>query len=242
MFTTIYPGWYMGRAVHIHVKVRLFDASGAVTGEATTQLHGRMSAGGALPRRSRFEQPSQKAAAAGMKSRRRGLPTGLRGQRGAGEIPVDCHQREAAAQAGARTTGPNFWQADVQLGTSGYRLAQSAPTHVQPMSDAHATPFHASPRNVGHPPSACASTPQPAWHVDAFVEQTPLALHDSNTGSHASPGRHVVHASLHFFPAHGFGHIAWAAAHVAASFASDAQPGPEHVHPVNGSHVLPFQR
>ncbi|MFN7925199.1 MAG: hypothetical protein U0Q16_34195 [Bryobacteraceae bacterium] len=24
-FTTIYPGWYPGRAVHIHIKVRLFD-------------------------------------------------------------------------------------------------------------------------------------------------------------------------------------------------------------------------
>jgi protocatechuate 3,4-dioxygenase beta subunit len=37
-FTTIYPGWYRGRAVHIHVKVRVFDSSGAVTTEATTQL------------------------------------------------------------------------------------------------------------------------------------------------------------------------------------------------------------
>jgi len=37
-FTTIYPGWYSGRAVHIHVKVRVFDASGNVTTEATTQL------------------------------------------------------------------------------------------------------------------------------------------------------------------------------------------------------------
>jgi protocatechuate 3,4-dioxygenase beta subunit len=37
-FTTIYPGWYTGRAVHIHVKVRIFDASGNVTTEATTQL------------------------------------------------------------------------------------------------------------------------------------------------------------------------------------------------------------
>ena len=25
--TTIYPGWYSGRAVHIHVKVRMFDAA-----------------------------------------------------------------------------------------------------------------------------------------------------------------------------------------------------------------------
>jgi protocatechuate 3,4-dioxygenase beta subunit len=37
-FTTIYPGWYSGRAVHIHVKVRLFDAGSNTTTEATTQL------------------------------------------------------------------------------------------------------------------------------------------------------------------------------------------------------------
>jgi len=37
-FTTIYPGWYSGRTVHIHVKVRVFDSSGNVTTEATTQL------------------------------------------------------------------------------------------------------------------------------------------------------------------------------------------------------------
>lgn len=37
-FTTIYPGWYSGRAVHIHVKVRIFDSTGKVTTEATTQL------------------------------------------------------------------------------------------------------------------------------------------------------------------------------------------------------------
>ncbi len=37
-FTTIYPGWYQGRAVHIHLKIRIFDSSGNVTTEATTQL------------------------------------------------------------------------------------------------------------------------------------------------------------------------------------------------------------
>jgi protocatechuate 3,4-dioxygenase beta subunit len=37
-FTTIYPGWYSGRTVHIHIKVRIFDSSGNVTTEATTQL------------------------------------------------------------------------------------------------------------------------------------------------------------------------------------------------------------
>lgn len=37
-FTTIYPGWYSGRTVHIHVKVRIFDAGQNTTTEATTQL------------------------------------------------------------------------------------------------------------------------------------------------------------------------------------------------------------
>jgi protocatechuate 3,4-dioxygenase beta subunit len=37
-FTTIYPGWYPGRTVHVHVKVRTFDAARNVTTEATTQL------------------------------------------------------------------------------------------------------------------------------------------------------------------------------------------------------------
>ena len=37
-FTTIYPGWYSGRTVHIHAKVRLFDAANNTTTEATTQL------------------------------------------------------------------------------------------------------------------------------------------------------------------------------------------------------------
>jgi protocatechuate 3,4-dioxygenase beta subunit len=37
-FTTIYPGWYMGRATHIHLKARIFNAAGNTTLEATTQL------------------------------------------------------------------------------------------------------------------------------------------------------------------------------------------------------------
>ena len=37
-FTTIYPGWYWGRAVHIHAKVRLFDPFAEVTTELSTQL------------------------------------------------------------------------------------------------------------------------------------------------------------------------------------------------------------
>ena len=36
-FTTIYPGWYQGRAVHIHFKIRA-DAQSAVTHEFTSQL------------------------------------------------------------------------------------------------------------------------------------------------------------------------------------------------------------
>ena len=37
-FRTIYPGWYPGRTVHIHVKARRFDAAGNATYEFTTQL------------------------------------------------------------------------------------------------------------------------------------------------------------------------------------------------------------
>jgi protocatechuate 3,4-dioxygenase beta subunit len=36
-FTTIYPGWYPGRAVHVHFKIRSTAASGAA-GEFTSQL------------------------------------------------------------------------------------------------------------------------------------------------------------------------------------------------------------
>ena len=37
-FTTIYPGWYPGRTVHIHVKVRVENTEDAYT-ELTTQLY-----------------------------------------------------------------------------------------------------------------------------------------------------------------------------------------------------------
>jgi protocatechuate 3,4-dioxygenase beta subunit len=37
-FSTIYPGWYEGRAIHIHVKVRTFDGS-TETFEWTTQFY-----------------------------------------------------------------------------------------------------------------------------------------------------------------------------------------------------------
>jgi protocatechuate 3,4-dioxygenase beta subunit len=37
-FTTIYPGWYMGRAVHIHFKIRTYDGSSSKTSEFTSQF------------------------------------------------------------------------------------------------------------------------------------------------------------------------------------------------------------
>lgn len=37
-FRTIYPGWYMGRTIHIHLKVRIFSASGQQAFEFTSQL------------------------------------------------------------------------------------------------------------------------------------------------------------------------------------------------------------
>ena len=38
VFRTIYPGWYPGRAIHIHVKVREFNAAGNATLDFSTQL------------------------------------------------------------------------------------------------------------------------------------------------------------------------------------------------------------
>jgi protocatechuate 3,4-dioxygenase beta subunit len=37
-FKTIYPGWYPGRTIHIHVKARLFNATGNTTYVFTSQL------------------------------------------------------------------------------------------------------------------------------------------------------------------------------------------------------------
>jgi protocatechuate 3,4-dioxygenase beta subunit len=37
-FTTIYPGWYQGRAVHVHIKVRTFDGT-QTTSEWTSQFY-----------------------------------------------------------------------------------------------------------------------------------------------------------------------------------------------------------
>jgi protocatechuate 3,4-dioxygenase beta subunit len=38
VFHTIWPGWYTGRAIHIHVRVRTYDSSGAVVTNYTTQI------------------------------------------------------------------------------------------------------------------------------------------------------------------------------------------------------------
>ena len=38
-FRTIYPGWYPGRTIHVHVKVRQFNAAGNATSEFSTQLY-----------------------------------------------------------------------------------------------------------------------------------------------------------------------------------------------------------
>lgn len=40
-FQTIFPGWYPGRAIHVHFKVRWFDSAGGVTWERTSQLYFR---------------------------------------------------------------------------------------------------------------------------------------------------------------------------------------------------------
>lgn len=37
-FTTIYPGWYSGRTIHIHLRVRTYNGT-TVTGVFTSQLH-----------------------------------------------------------------------------------------------------------------------------------------------------------------------------------------------------------
>ncbi len=37
-FRTIYPGWYTGRAVHIHLRARIYDANGNTTYNFATQL------------------------------------------------------------------------------------------------------------------------------------------------------------------------------------------------------------
>jgi protocatechuate 3,4-dioxygenase beta subunit len=37
-FTTVYPGWYNGRTVHIHFRIRTLDAAGKVKSNFTSQL------------------------------------------------------------------------------------------------------------------------------------------------------------------------------------------------------------
>jgi protocatechuate 3,4-dioxygenase beta subunit len=38
-FQTVYPGWYPGRTVHIHFKIRTFASSGATAFDFTSQLY-----------------------------------------------------------------------------------------------------------------------------------------------------------------------------------------------------------
>lgn len=40
-FVTIFPGWYPGRTIHVHFKVRWYDEAGDVTWERTSQLYFR---------------------------------------------------------------------------------------------------------------------------------------------------------------------------------------------------------
>ena len=37
-FLTLYPGWYSGRTLHVHIRVRTYDESGTVTYDLATQL------------------------------------------------------------------------------------------------------------------------------------------------------------------------------------------------------------
>jgi len=38
-FRSIYPGWYSGRTVHVHVLVRVFDASGSTALQLATEMY-----------------------------------------------------------------------------------------------------------------------------------------------------------------------------------------------------------
>ena len=38
MFSTVFPGWYAGRAVHVHTRVRLFDPFGEPSTDVSSQL------------------------------------------------------------------------------------------------------------------------------------------------------------------------------------------------------------
>ncbi|MFC3833135.1 MULTISPECIES: intradiol ring-cleavage dioxygenase [Deinococcus] len=60
-FTTIYPGWYQGRAVHIHFKLRPLDASGRATGEFTSQLFFPENVNTAVFARAPYRQKGTKA-------------------------------------------------------------------------------------------------------------------------------------------------------------------------------------
>ncbi|WP_309573379.1 intradiol ring-cleavage dioxygenase [Deinococcus sp.] len=60
-FTTVYPGWYQGRAVHIHFKLRPLDASGRATGEFTSQLFFPESVNSAVFARAPYSQKGKVA-------------------------------------------------------------------------------------------------------------------------------------------------------------------------------------
>lgn len=60
-FTTIYPGWYQGRAVHIHFKLRPLDASGKAKGEFTSQLFFPESVNTAVFARTPYSQKGNRA-------------------------------------------------------------------------------------------------------------------------------------------------------------------------------------
>ncbi len=55
-FTTIYPGLYQGRAVHIHFKLRPLNAAGKATGEFTSPLFFPESANAAVAARAPYSQ------------------------------------------------------------------------------------------------------------------------------------------------------------------------------------------
>lgn len=67
-FITIYPGWYPGRAVHIHFKVRARDKTGA-SRELTSQLY----FDDALTDRVHARQPYARRGQRAMKNNRDGL-------------------------------------------------------------------------------------------------------------------------------------------------------------------------
>ncbi|WP_407539030.1 intradiol ring-cleavage dioxygenase [Deinococcus radiomollis] len=58
-FTTIYPGWYHGRAVHIHLKVRTMQ-NGKASGEFTSQLYFPEAVTDAVHKQARYSTKGQR--------------------------------------------------------------------------------------------------------------------------------------------------------------------------------------